>query len=107
MKNRILVTVAGQELRLVADDNEEYMIKVAAITDQKIRSIVETTRASSSQASVLACLNIVDDLLKANELCEHMRAQLKEYIEEASKAKMELNELKREVVRLQKESRGS
>ena len=100
MKNRITVNVAGQELHLLVDESEEYMYKVASIADQKIRSIIETTRVSSSQAATLACLNIVDDLLKANELTEHMRAQLKDYIEESSKAKMEINELRREMVRL-------
>lgn len=100
MKNRVTVNVAGQELHLVVDESEEYMYKVASIADQKIRSIIESTRVSSSQAATLACLNIVDDLLKANELTEHMRAQLKDYIEESSKSKMEINELKRELIRL-------
>jgi cell division protein ZapA (FtsZ GTPase activity inhibitor) len=100
MKNRITVNVAGQELHLLVDESEEYMYKVASIADQKIRSIIEATRISASQAATLACLNIVDDLLKANELTEHMRAQLKDYIEESSKSKMEINELRRELIRL-------
>ena len=100
MKNRITVNVAGQELHLLVDESEEYMYKVASIADQKIRSIIEQTRVSASQAATLACLNIVDDLLKANELTEHMRAQLKDYIEDSSKSKMEINDLRRELIRL-------
>ncbi len=100
MRNRITVNVAGQELHLLVAENEEYMYRVASIADQKIRSIVEASHVSASQASTLACLNIIDELLRANDQAEHMRAQLKDYIEDLSKAKMEINDLKRDLIRL-------
>jgi len=100
VKNKITVNVAGHDYALLVDENEDYMYRVASVVDQKIRAIVENSRVSSNQAAVLACLNVADDLLKASELTEHMRTQLKDYIEEASKAKMEIQELQRELARL-------
>ena len=106
MKNRITVTIAGQELNLVVDEDKQYMYKLVSIADTKINAILESSRISLIHATMLACLNITDDLMKANELTENMRAQIKDYIDDAAKAKMEINELKREVARLRKEGRG-
>ena len=60
-------------------------------------------RAVSPQAdgAVLAAMNIADQYFKEQEAAENLRRQIKEYLEEATKLKMELSEAKREIFKLQ------
>ena len=50
---------------------------------------------------MLTAANIADELFKSQEIAENLRAQLKEYLDEASKSKNEISELKREIFKLQ------
>ena len=50
---------------------------------------------------MLGALNIADEYFKEVEASENLRRQLKEYLEEATKMKMELSEAKREIFKLQ------
>ena len=52
-------------------------------------------------AAVLAAVNLTDELLKSQDAAENLRRQIKEYLEEATKLKMELSEAKREIFKLQ------
>lgn len=46
-------------------------------------------------------MNIADQYFKGQEAAENLRRQIKEYLEEATKLKMELSEAKREIFKLQ------
>ena len=72
MKNKITVSIAGQEYTMVAAEGEDYVRRVAAHVDSQMR-----------------------------EAAENLRRQIKEYLEEATKLKMELSEAKREIFKLQ------
>ena len=63
--------------------------------------ILESTKAGRTDAAVLTAANIADELFKAQEIAENLRSQLKEYLDEASKSKNEISELKREIFKLQ------
>ena len=62
-----------------------------------------TENRKKKGAAVLAAVNIADELLKSQAAAEHLRAQLKGYLDEASQAKSEVSELRREVFRLQQQ----
>ena len=78
MENRITVSICGTEYTLMAEESPAYMQKVAA-------------------------MNIADEMLKQQGSTENLRAQLKGYLDEASRAKNELSECKREIFRLQQQ----
>nr|WP_317323922.1 cell division protein ZapA [uncultured Flavonifractor sp.] len=101
MKNRVAVTIAGQEYTLVGTEDAGYTEKVAAHVDEKVREIMESARVSLVDGAVLAAVNIADEYFKEQEAAENLRRQLKEYLEEATKMKLELSEAKREIFRLQ------
>ena len=101
MKNRVAVTIAGQEYTLVGTEDAGYTEKVAAHVDEKVREIMESARVSLVDGAVLAAVNIADEDFKEQEAAENLRRQLKEYLEEATKMKLELSEAKREIFRLQ------
>ena len=101
MDHRITVTICGNEYTFVAEEDSTYVEKVAAYVDRKMTETLEATKAGQTDAAVLTAANIADELFKAQEIAENLRSQLKEYLDEASRSKNEISELKREIFRLQ------
>lgn len=101
MRNHITVTIAGQEYTIVAAEEENYVRRVAGHVDNKVQEVLSSGRASLVESVVLAALNIADEYYKEQEASENLRRQLKEYLEEATKMKLELSEAKREIFKLQ------
>lgn len=100
MKNKVEVTIAGQEYTMVAVEDEAYVRKCAAHVDGQLRELL-SGRLSRADAAVLAAMNITDQYFKEQEAAENLRRQVKESLEEANRAKMELSEAKREIFKLQ------
>lgn len=101
MKNRITVTIADQDYTLVAAEDQGYMEKVAAHVDTGLRQVLRETKVSLMDGAILSALNIADQYFKEVEASENLRRQLKEYLEESAKMKLELSEAKREIFKLQ------
>ena len=62
---------------------------------------MDGAKVGRTDAAVLAAANIADELFKEREASEGLRRQLKQYLDEASRAKNEASELKRELFKLQ------
>ena len=95
------MTICGQDYTLVADESAAYMQKVGALVDQKMTELMDSAHVSRYDAAVLAAINLADELYKQQDGSENLRRQLKEYLEEATKMKLELSEAKREIFKLQ------
>lgn len=101
MENRITVTIAGTDYTFTASESQSYMQKVAAHVSEKMSAIMENGRISRMDAAVLAAANITDELYKEQAASENLRSQLKNYLDEANRAKNEASEAKRELFKLQ------
>ncbi len=101
MKNKITVSIAGKEYTMVAAEGEDYVRRVAAHVDSQMREVLSQGRLSQADGAVLAAMNIADQYFKEQKAAENLRRQIKEYLEEATKLKMELSEAKREIFKLQ------
>lgn len=101
MKNRVTVTIAGKEYTLIAEEEAAYTQRVASEVDSQIKQVLEGAKVSLTDAAVLAGLNIADEYFKEMEASDGLRRQIKEYLEENSKLKLELSEAKREIFKLQ------
>ena len=88
-------------LALVADESAEYMKKVGALVDQRMDRIQETLHVSQADAAVLAAVNLADELLKNQAAAENLRRQVKNYLDEATQAKNEASELRRQLFKAQ------
>ena len=86
MKNRVTVTIAGQEYTLVGTEEASYTEKVAAHVDAKVEEVLSGAHVSLVDGAILAAVNIADEYFKE---------------EEATKMKLELSEAKREIFKLQ------
>lgn len=105
MQNKVTVTIDGQEYTLVASEDAAYMKKVAAHVDAKIAEVRQGGKVSSTDAAVLAALNMADEYLKSLDTAENLRSQIKESLEENKKLNMELSEAKRQIFKLQNQGK--
>ena len=87
MANRITMSICGEDYTLVADESAAYMEKVGALVDEKMTQLQEGAHVSRIDAAVLTA--------------ENLRRQLKTYLDEASQAKAEASELKRQLFKAQ------
>ena len=101
MKNKVTVTIAQREYTLISDEGEAYVEKVASYVNGQIQETMRTSGVSAVDGAVLAAANIADSYFKEMEACERLRRQLKEFLEEGAKQKLEISELKREIFRLE------
>ena len=101
MENRITVSICGTDYTFTAEESPSYMQKVAALVDTKMSEILQGGRINRVDAAVLAAANIADELLKEQAATENLRNQLKDYLDEANKAKAEASDLRREIFKLQ------
>ena len=100
MANRVNVKICGEDYSLITEDSPEYTQKVGAYVAEKMQENL-SNRVSRVDAAVLTALNIADEMFKVRAADEQLRAQVKSYLDEASKAKAEVSNLKRENFRLQ------
>lgn len=98
--NKVTVTIAGVSYNLVSEEDTAYMEKVAAHVDEKLREL-DGSGISTTEAGVLTALNIADEYYKALATGEHLRAQIKDLLEESAKLKAEISEKNREIFKLQ------
>ena len=95
------VAGGGQEYTLVADESAAYMEKVGALVDERMRQVLDALHVSQTDAAVLAAVNLADELLKNQAAAENLRRQVKNYLDEATQAKNEASELKRQLFKAQ------
>ncbi len=101
MKNRAEVTVAGQTFTMMGEQEEEYMVKIAALVDQKI-SESRSSGATMIQAGILAACDMADSYVKAVQSGEHLRQQMAGYLDENKRINRDLASANAEIARLQR-----
>ena len=77
-KQKITVTVAGKPYTLVSSDPPEHVKRVAAYVDRMLSETSSVTNLPSSQAAVLTCFRMAEELLKAQDENRMLRRRLEE-----------------------------
>ncbi len=104
MNNHIKLTICGTEYRLTTPDAPEYAMALGLEVEEKIRDLRKSNpNLSLVQATTLVALDYADALKKNDSSTDNMRVQVKEYLEDAAKAKGERDYYKREFERLKAE----
>ena len=101
MANRVTMNICGEEYTFVAEESASYMQKVGSYVNGKMEELLAVAKVGRTDAAVLTAANIADELFKEREAGEGLRRQLKQYLDEANRAKNEVSELKRELFKLQ------
>ena len=98
--NRVTVTIAERQFTLLTDDEGVDTQKVAEYVDSKLTELLSGGKLSLADACVLTAMNVTQELFHEQESSDNLRRQLKEYLEESTKLKLELSEAKREIFAL-------
>lgn len=103
-KNKVKLFIAGSEYMMVSDDSEEYIKSLGEEVDGKITQLMESnSRLSPMMASILAALDYCDQYKKALSSADNLRSQIKDYLEDSARARIEADEARREIERLTRE----
>ena len=104
MENRITISICDEEYTFVAEE-APYMQKVGSYVNDKMSELLDAAKVGRTDAAVLTAVNITDELFKEREAGDALRRQVKQYLDEASQAKNEVSELKREIFKLQQQKK--
>ena len=103
-KSRVQVKIGGATYTIVTDDDPEYVENLAEQVNNEIKSICNSNPSlSMTQAAVLVALDQADACKKASASSDNLRVQIKDYLEESARARMEVEVARREVERLNRE----
>lgn len=98
MMNRVKVVLCGKEYVLQTEDAPSYVYQLAKSLEKRISDITENKPSVSAHSAVMmVALSTMDELTKANNSVEVIRAQVKEYVDEAGKARLERDAALREI----------
>ncbi|MBQ6400429.1 MAG: cell division protein ZapA [Clostridia bacterium] len=75
-KQTLTVLVGGKNYTLTSSDPPDYVRRVAAYVDRKLRETAAVTNLPSAQGAVLTCFQLADELLKAQDENRTLRLQM-------------------------------
>lgn len=103
MSNRVKVQICGITLHISTGENPDYVREIAALLDEQVSALISgQSRVSLSDALALVAVNYADAYKKSNRTCDHLRGQIAEYLEDAARTRIELDEARREIDRLRR-----
>lgn len=102
--NRVTITICGKEYTLQTDESPDYVRQLAARLDRRISDMMETSDIISlSSAAILVGLSLMDDSYKTTSNIDNIRGEIRNYVEEAGKARAEADDLRRQLEEKERE----
>lgn len=103
--NRIKIILAGKEYTIQTEESGSYVKQLAESLDKKIEEFMqENESVSMTSASMLVALGLMDDCIKASSDKDNLRKQVIDYLEEATRSRTEITELKKELSALREKN---
>ena len=94
--NKVKLLICGSEYALTTDESPEYMEELAGRIERAMKEFLVNPRISLSMAAVLVALDQADTAEKALHASDNLRAQMKEYLDDNARARMEADRLRQE-----------
>lgn len=103
-KNKVQIKICGATYSILSEDDTEYVEALGELIDSEMKNISSSNPSLSSiQCAVLVALDQADACKKATAAADNLRAQIKDYLEDSARARMEVDVARREVERLNRE----
>lgn len=103
MENRVKVRILGREYTLGTDNTPEYTLELAQKLDEKMNSMLASTKSlSGMDVAILCALESMDEAYKANANADNIRLQLGEYVTSADRAQSSYESARREIQSLKR-----
>lgn len=104
LPKKIKIEIAGCSYTVMTTEQEGYVRDLADEISLDIAALNEKNPAlSMNDALVLCAIAYLDEYKKESSNSDHIRSQLKEYIGDTAKARMEVDEANRRADKLKKE----
>lgn len=101
MANKYKVVICGKEYTLTSEDNKDYTVKLAAMLDKRIKDMKSKFKSlSASDCAILTALDCMDELAQANRNIDNIRTQIKDYVDDAGRARTQSASAQREIMAL-------
>ncbi len=85
-KNKISISVAGNEFVVSTDEEREYTLQLAETVDKKIRGLLgESSRLTLGLAAILTALDLCDENEKNKASCARLREEIRRYLAQLEK----------------------
>lgn len=82
--NKIKLEICGSNYVIATTDTEEYVLSLAEKLDSDMTQMLASNpTASVTTAAVITALGYLDELKKSTSGADNMRAQIKDYLEDA------------------------
>ena len=96
--NRIKIILAGKDYTIQTEESGSYVKQLAESLNKKIEEFMQANESvSMTSASMLVALGLMDDCIKASSDKDNLRKQVIDYLEEATRSRTEITELKKEL----------
>jgi cell division protein ZapA (FtsZ GTPase activity inhibitor) len=103
VSNRVKIQICGITLHITTGESPDYVREIATLLDEQVSALINSqSRVSLSDALALVAVNYADAYKKSNRTCDHLRSQIAEYLEDAARTRIELDEARREIERLRR-----
>lgn len=103
-RNKVSVKIYGTDYTILTEDSEEYLLELAYELDSDMKKLCQrSSRFTATSAAVLCALDYLDKKNKEVETSDRMRLQINDYIQDTAKARIELDDAKRKIERLERE----
>ncbi|MCR5020768.1 cell division protein ZapA [Ruminococcus sp.] len=96
------VTIMGRDYNLTSEDNKDYTERLAAALDKRLKDMkARFTSLTVTDCAVLTALDCMDELGQANRNIDNIRTQIKDYVDDAGRARNQAAAAQREIKSLQ------
>lgn len=103
-KNKVALKICGSSYTIVTEDDPDYVEGLGELIDKEMKAISNSTPTlSQTQCAILVALDQADACKKATASADNLRAQIKDYLEDSARARMEVDVERREIERLNRE----
>lgn len=98
---KVILTINGNKYPITTAENESYVRGMGVEIDGALRDLMNSSRLALNEALMLLCLSYLDAYNKSEKNADNLRGQIAEYLEEASKARQQAAEVRKECQRLE------
>lgn len=103
-RNKVKLHIGGAEYSVITEDDVKYVAELGKEVDRALAQVMkESPKASVTQAAVLTALSYADEYKKASFAADHLREQIKDYLDDASSAKSKADWARREAEKAKKD----
>lgn len=97
MGNKVKVYINSREYIIESDESVEYTKSLAKKLSDRIGAAMRGTSISFVDAAILVSLDCLDETTKQGANMDNIRAQVKDYVDDAGQARLKLDEAQREL----------